>query len=103
MSKQAKNHTPGKRWHWGFTGGGEPKRHGQYLYNQAGERLLSREAACGLVDGDLIAAAPDLLEALEELVNATAKETTSDGGMMEDEYDYETARAAIARAKGVTP
>ena len=56
-----------------------------------------RDPEQALDDARLIAAAPDLLAALERL------ERLSGSAMMTDDPAREWARAAIAKAKGVTP
>lgn len=57
----------------------------------------SIDAAEARANARLIAAAPDLLRALERL------ERLSGSAMMTDDPAREGARAAVAKAKGVTP
>lgn len=59
------------------------------------EYIISRDEMSA--NARLIAAAPDLLAALERL------ERLSGSAMMTDDPAREWARAAIAKAKGVTP
>ena len=51
-------------------------------------------------NASLIAAAPDLLEALEEIVASNPSVTINSSGWMEDVSAIEKARNAIRRARG---
>jgi len=56
---------------------------------------------CNEANARLIAAAPDLLAALETIVKSLADQ--DDEGMIEHVEPMVAARAAIAKATGVTP
>ena len=60
---------------------------------------------CGEANANLIAAAPDMLEALEFCMRVIGEsDLTPSGGVTEEEIDtaYCKAKAAIAKAKGET-
>ena len=91
-----KQHTPGP---WFITGGAT-----RCIEARIGDGLIQEVAACGPTMADkgygpqqeanarLIAAAPDLLEALQGLLNALPSATTHPA--------VKSARAAIAKATG---
>jgi len=88
-------HTPGP-WNWdGNVWQYDEKEEAPWLWgNGEKQRVLSGDIHCNTkADARLIAAAPDLLKALERIVKADdAKELT--------QTDIEQGRAAIARATG---
>jgi hypothetical protein len=90
MTTTNATHTPGP---WELTQYGAVVRkdgHGQtVVYTDNGESCINGEA-----NARLIAAAPDLLAALEMVMDAA-----EDGGDMND-IDWDMIRAAIARAEG---
>lgn len=86
MSDTSTKHTPGP-WYY----------HRQSTPNLYAEDGTQSGGANFVDDGLLIAAAPDLLAALERL------ERLSGSAMMTDDPAREWARSAIAKAKGVTP
>jgi ribosomal protein S9 len=91
-------HTKGP-WKWVGTRANPKSRH--YLSTPAGE-ILFTESQLANGEADLIAAAPDLLEALEALLRLY---TTECDGLYSGEGAWgeaQAARAAIARAKGQT-
>ena len=59
----------------------------------SGGRYMCMTGYCTQEQADLMCAAPELLEALEVLVFASESETG-------EPYDWDAARAAIAKAKG---
>ena len=87
-------HTPGP---WRY----DTNEFSSYLVGADGSIIAGGEPHEGYMDGKnpderLIAAAPDLLEALEDLLHQ-AKFYKHEGG-----WDFEQARAAIAKATGET-
>jgi hypothetical protein len=73
---------------------------GEELVNVCNEKFFTGEPLPAAENAALIAAAPDLLEALKTLADfARANIGTMD---MDDLCAYEAARAAIAKAEGAT-
>jgi hypothetical protein len=82
-------HTPG------------PWRIGAYESGQMAVDGANGEQVTGFIapsDAILIAAAPELLEALRNIVSASLRH-----GLEESDFVVEQARAAIAKATGVKP
>jgi hypothetical protein len=95
-------HTPGP-WtfgHWGDDFWVSPDSSGltqkvaRVTWGMGEERKEGRENA------RLIAAAPELLEALSGLVDACEAHNSANGREMVDRHALERARAAIAKAEG---
>lgn len=80
-------HTPGP---WSHDGDGEILAQDNVIvvYSHGGQRAVQTDE-----DANLIAAAPDLLEALEGIISAI-------GGWGSDRSKLDAARAAIAKARG---
>jgi len=89
-------HTPGP---WELR---QSTRHGYWFidYEQGGEGYTLTKLNCEEADAHLIAAAPDLLEALEALLPIAARviQGTTDGQPM-----LRQARSAITKATGEQP
>ncbi len=86
------NHTPGP---WELR---QSSRDYWFIdHEQGGESYTLTKLECGERDARLIAAAPDLLKALQELLPIAAR---SIQGTTDGEPILQTARAAIAKATG---
>ncbi len=75
------------------------------LVSEINSELLNSETTQDYVDNlyadaTLIAAAPELLEALEEIEQQLAEHPDKDTGNSKVHYVWHKARAAIAKAKG---
>ena len=95
------NHTPGP---WRIVGGTEVRGGGTIICNTADYRVPNPDLeAVASPDARLIAAAPDLLAALEELIaewDATHADEDHRTGYTLDTGGIRMARDAIARATG---
>lgn len=108
---ETQRHTPGP-WVADHTGdyADDPAKVVKICYPDGQQRHLAKVYDCYLPgdgDGDanarLIAAAPDLLAALEDLVGLAAAamhDANRDGGEYDDGVELAAARAAIAKARG---
>lgn len=83
------------------------QRYTKYIESRIGGGMIQEVAACGPTEGHgeqeanarLIAAAPDLLEALEAFVNYNA-EANGDVSIMSNDSLWIKAESAIAKARG---
>jgi hypothetical protein len=96
--------TPGP-WFWDCDGlwqrgDGKPYPKGAAVLTASYEYGSDPSVDCSDADADLIAAAPDLLEALVALVDSLA--AADEEGLIEHAPQMEAARAAIAAATGET-
>jgi hypothetical protein len=95
MSTEAK-HTPGP-WRWV-----DMMHHGYVILDSNNDIIATDIYACAPVDIELMCAAPEMLQALKQAVDALDTMTTTENGMIESSiYDaIVNAKAAIAKAEG---
>jgi hypothetical protein len=85
-------HTPGPWWYDAANNA---------VYDTAGNVIIVYEGQLQFKsDGPLIAAAPDLLDALKRLLEFVMEHTDPTVATMEFAAEYERSRAAIAKAEG---
>lgn len=78
-----------------------PRGHLSVAWVHLGAKPTAREIEDGTADGALLAAAPDLYEALEALVRRRDEACRIAGGNIDgSDGRYARARAALARARG---